>query len=233
MLQYTAYLAKNEGFLGKINYFHLSTFSSKIYYMSDSKLFPNLVDIPDDLVSNFKNKEYNICKEKCNNILISNPKNVMALIYLGHIAESEKNYEISIDYFKRVTEAEPRMPFMWSRIGEIYSQIEKYEEALKAFTKEIKLTPREALPWCMASMCAQKIECHNLAIWILKWAQEKVKKEGQSIISYTLGTLEEIAGNNDEALVNYMHSQLCAKNKENKDFSAERIYKLLTKQMKT
>lgn len=32
--------------------------------------------------------------------MISNPKNCMALIYLGHIAQSEKDYEASTRYFK-------------------------------------------------------------------------------------------------------------------------------------
>lgn len=185
--------------------------------------------VPPDVILNFKNKEYAICKQKCENIMISEPKNCIALIYLGHIAESEKDYETSIKYYKKVTEIEPRFPFIWSRIGEIFKEQEKFSEAFDAFVEEIAIYNKKAAPWCMASMCASKIGRYDLAVGILRLAQEKVEKDGQSIISYSLGIMEEVAGNNDEALVSYIQGQLSSKDDDIKNRSAKQIYNLLSK----
>ena len=70
--------------------------------MNNSGTFKNLGDLPEDIVTNFKNKEYAICKEKCINVLVSNPNNGIASIYLGKIAESEAEYETAILYYKKV-----------------------------------------------------------------------------------------------------------------------------------
>lgn len=198
--------------------------------MSNTGTFKALGDLPDDIIENFKNKEYNICKEKCAGILASNPDNGFAFIYLGKIAESEKDFETAIAHYRRVTEIEPRFPFIWSYIGESYTELEKYKEAYEAFTEEIALMPYKAAPWCMASLSAQKMGDHELAVGILKMAQGKVEKEGQSIVAYALGTLEEVVGNNDEALVNYVQGQMTALDEENKLISAKRIYKMLKKE---
>ena len=198
--------------------------------MSNTGTFRALGELPDDIIENFKNKEYNICKEKCAGILSTNPDNGFAFIYLGKIAESEKDFETAIAHYRRVTEIEPRFPFIWSYIGESYTELEKYKEAYEAFTEEIALMPYKAAPWCMASLSAQKMGDHELAVGILKMAQGKVEKEGQSIVAYALGTLEEIVGNNDEALVNYVQGQMTALDEENKLMSAKRIYKMLKKE---
>lgn len=198
--------------------------------MSNTGTFKALGDLPDDIIENFKNKEYNICKEKCVGILASNPNNGFAFIYLGKIAESEKDFETAIEHYRKVTEIEPRFPFIWSYIGENYTELEKYKEAYEAFTEEIALMPYKAAPWCMASLSAQKMGDHELAVGILKMAQGKVEKEGQSIVAYALGTLEEVVGNNDEALVNYIQGQMTALDEENKLISAKRIYKMLKKE---
>jgi hypothetical protein len=145
--------------------------------MSNTGTFKALGDLPDDIVSDFKNKEYKICKEKCTNFLVSNPDNGIAFIYLGKIAESEKDFETAIAHYKRVTEIEPRFPFIWSYIGENYTELERYKEAYEAFTEEIALMPSKAAPWCMASLSAQKMGDHELAVGILKMAQGKVEKE--------------------------------------------------------
>ncbi len=197
--------------------------------MSNTGTFKSLGDLPDDIVDDFKNKEYNTCKEKCINFLIPNPNNGIAYIYLGKIAESEKNYETAIQHYKKVIEIEPRFPYIWSYIGEDYTELEKYKEAYEAFTEEIALIPYKAAPWCMASLSAQKMGDHELAVGILKMAQGKVEKEGQSIVAYALGALQEVVGNNDEALVNYVQGQMSAVDEENKLISAERIYKMLKK----
>jgi tetratricopeptide (TPR) repeat protein len=112
--------------------------------MSNTGTFKALGDLPDDIIENFKNKEYNICKEKCTGILASNPNNGFAFIYLGKIAESEKDFETAIAHYKRVTEIEPRFPFIWSYIGENYTELERYKEAYEAFTEEIALMPSKA-----------------------------------------------------------------------------------------
>lgn len=197
--------------------------------MSNTGTFKALGDLPDDIVNDFKNKEYKICKEKCTNFLVSNPDNGIALIYLGKIAESEKDYQSAIQHYKKVTEIEPHFPYIWSYIGEDYTELEKYKEAYEAFTEEIALIPYKAAPWCMASLSAQKMGDHELAVGILKMAQGKVEKEGQSIVAYALGALEEVVGNNDEALVNYVQGQMTALDEENKLISAKRIYKMLKK----
>lgn len=200
--------------------------------MSNTGTFKALGDLPDDIVDDFKNKEYNICKEKCINFLITNPNNGLAFIYLGKIAESEKDCETAIQHYKRVTEIEPRFPFIWSYIGENYTELEKYKEAYEAFIEDIALMPYRATPWCMASLSAQKMGDHELAVGILKMAQGKVEKEGQSIVAYALGALEEVVGNNDEALVNYVQGQMTAVDEENKLISAKGIYKMLKKSRK-
>jgi len=197
--------------------------------MSNTGTFKALGDLPDDIVSDFKNKEYKICKEKCTNFLVSNPDNGIAFIYLGKIAESEKDCQSAIQHYKKVTEIEPRFPYIWSYIGENYTELEKHKEAYESFTEEIALIPYKAAPWCMASLSAQKMGDHELAVGILKMAQGKVEKEGQSIIAYALGALEEVVGNNDEALVNYVQGQMSALDEENKLISAKRIYKMLKK----
>lgn len=192
-----------------------------------TKTFKAMGDLPDDVVENFKNKEYDICKEKCIGIVTSNPNHGFAFFYLGKIAESENDFQTAIAHFKRVMEIAPRMPFIWSCVGENYTKLEKYEEAYEAYTEEIALMPRKAIPWCMAARNAQEFGGPQLAIRILKLAQEKVEKEGQSIIAYTLGTLEEAVGNNNEALVNYVQGQMTALDEENRIMSAESIYRLL------
>lgn len=186
-------------------------------------------DLPDDVIDNFKKKEYDICREKCKKIIVTNPKNGTALMYLGCIAQSEKEYDTAIDYFKKVIEIEPNFPFIWGRIGEIHFELERFKEAFDAFVEEIAIYGKQVGPWCMASACAQKMGQYYVASELLKLAKERVEEKDQSIISYTLGILEEIVGNKDEALMNYMQGQLDAKNEENRQLSARRIYRMLTK----
>jgi len=198
--------------------------------MRNTGIFKALGDLPDDIIENFKNKEYKICKEKCNDILISSPNNGFAFIYLGKIAESENNFETAIAHYKKVTKIEPRFPCIWSYIGENYIKLERYEEAYEAFIEEIALIPFKATIWCMASLSAQKMGGHELAMGILKMAQGKVEKGGQSMIAFALGALEEAVGNYDEALMNYVQSQISALDEENKLIPAQRIYKMLKKE---
>ena len=198
--------------------------------MNNTGTFKALGDLPDDIIDDFKNKRYDICVKKCNEILISNPNNGFAFIYLGIIAESKKDYENSIKYFKRATEIEPRFPHIWSYLGKSYSALEKYKEAYEAYTEEIALIPFKAAPWCRASLSAQQMGDNEFAKGILKLAQKQVEKEGQSIIALALGTLEEVSGNKEEAFMNYMQGQITAENEEDKLSSSERIYKMLKKE---
>jgi tetratricopeptide (TPR) repeat protein len=193
-------------------------------------MFKNLYELPDDIVKDFKNKRYNICKEKCNNFLISNPNSGLALMYLGKIAESEQDYETAIRYYKKVTIIVPRLPFIWSYIGENYMSLEKYNDAYDAYKEELALIPYKVEPWCMLFLVAYKMGNNELAMGILKMAQERVEKEGQSTISYLIGTLEESVGNKDEALMNYLHSQILAKDAKSRDIPANLIYEMLKSQ---
>ncbi len=195
--------------------------------MSNTGTFKALGELPDDVIENFTKGEYDICKVKCNSILVSNPNNGIAFIYLGKIAESENDLETAITHYKKVTVIEPRFPYIWSFIGENYMKLEKYKEAYDAYLEEVSLIYSEAAPWCMLSICAQKMNDRELALGILRLAHGKVDKEGTSMIAFAIGALEEIVGNNDEALVNYIQGQMSALDEENKNISAERIYKML------
>jgi tetratricopeptide (TPR) repeat protein len=198
--------------------------------MNNTGTFKAMGELPDDVIDDFKNERYDVCVKKCNNILTTNPNNGFAFIYLGKIAESEKDHEAAIKYFKKVTEIEPRFPYTWGYIGENYTSLEKYKEAYEAYTEGIALLPHKAAPWCMASLSAQKMGDNEFAKGILKLAQKQVEKEGQSIIAFALGTLEEVSGNKEEALMNYMQGQITAENEEDKLSSSERIYKMLKKE---
>jgi len=197
--------------------------------MINTGVLKALGELPEDLVENFKNKEYDICKEKCGVILASDPNHGFAIFYIGRIAELEEDFETALIHYKRITEIEPRSFFVWRLMGEIYTRLEKHVEAYEAFTELISLIPHQASSWCMASISAQEMGDHKLAVGILKMAQGKVDKEEQSIISVALGALHEIAGNKDEALVNYLNAQMVATDEENRLISAEHIYSLMKK----
>jgi len=197
--------------------------------MNNTGTFKAMGELPDDIIEDFKNERYDICVKKCNEILTSNPNNGFAFIYLGKIAESKKDYETAIKHFKKVTEIEPLFPYTWNYIGENYTSLEKYKEAYEAYTEEIALIPFKAAPWCMASLSAQQMGDNEFAKGILKLAQKQVEKEGQSVIAFALGTLEEVSGNKEEALMNYMQGQITAENEEDKLISSGRIYKMLKK----
>ena len=197
--------------------------------MSNTGTFKALGELPDDVVEDYSNARDDICKVKCNGILMTNPNHGFAFIYLGKIAEFENDPESAIGYYKKVSEIEPRFPYIWSFIGENYLKLEKYNEAYNAYLEEVALIPSKAAPWCMLSICAQKMNDNKLALGILKFGQDKVEKEGASIIAFSIGVLEEITGNNNEALANYVQSQISALDEKDKNISAERIYKLLKK----
>jgi len=197
--------------------------------MINTDVLKALGELPEDLVENFKNKEYDICKEKRGVILASDPNHGFAIFYIGRIAELEDDFETALMHYKRITEIEPRSFFVWSLMGEIYTKLGNHKEAYEAFAELIGLIPQKATPWCMASISAKEMGDHELAVGILKMAQEKVEKDGQSIISVALGTLYEIAGNKDEALVHYLNGQMVATDEENRLISAEHIYSLMKK----
>jgi tetratricopeptide (TPR) repeat protein len=197
--------------------------------MKNTGTFKALGELPDDLIENYKKKEYEICVKKCNKILKHNPNNGMAYFYLGTIAENDKNYEDAVRYFRKVAEIEPRFYIVWDHLGQNYIELKKYKEALDAYQEIIGLVPHNANFWCSYALAAQELGDNCLALEALKLGKTKVNDKGQSLMSFSIGVLEELAGNKDEALIHYVQSQIRAIDDESKkisDKSTGRIYKM-------
>ena len=85
----------------------------------------------------YKQNNYNECENTCKKILNSEPNNFVALRGLGCIAQSKKDYNLALHFYKKALETSITKEIDYTLIGTIFYLQENLEEAIKYFNLAI------------------------------------------------------------------------------------------------
>ena len=124
------------------------------------------------ILSLFQKGQIEKANEECLSVLKKEPENFNILHLVGVIFFQKKNYDLSIDYFKKAIKINPDSSEANNNLGVVLMEIKKFELSLESFKKAININPGYVDAYNNIGVIYKKLNKHNDAIYNWKKALE-------------------------------------------------------------
>lgn len=193
------------------------------------------------LLALYSAKKYDECMEMCKDVLVKNPLNLQALLYMTDINLELGNAEEALHYSDIIIrEKEDKIFFVWRMRGQALSLLKQYDDARKSFGEALALVGKHdekegVYLWSLYALTSFQNGEKERAIGLLDALEEKLNWHGK--FALVRGYIERADGNIDEALMHFIQGGMAvdptAKDyKETKEVFATEVRKTLERKGK-
>lgn len=157
--------------------------------------------------------------------IISNPNNKAIYVYRGIILEEKGLYEEAIENFDVVLSVCPDFYHLYRYKAHCYLSLKSYILARDSYKEFLKYKQDDTEAWCMMCLCFYLDGKKDVALGLLDHALGQVSDP--SLVSLLKGMLFENEDMEDDALINYVQSQILSNNDESRNISSKYIYRVI------
>ena len=183
--------------------------------------------VPDFVMELFFDKKYSECLSSCEKILEEDPKNELALFYIGSVYCEFKEYKQAIAYLYRFTLLVPEFYPAWRVKGRCESRLKKYEEAKNSFLELVRRNGKSGISWGYAAFMYHALGKSEAALYFLDQSREFVTEHQDGVDYVRSQILEDV---DLDAAILYLHElEMAEKDETKKQEYAGRIYNLVLK----
>ncbi len=198
--------------------------ASKIY---QQLAFKNIPTVMNDTISirlaqlNIKNRQFASAKITLENLLKKNPKNIEGLALLGDIYFEHKDYQESINTYKKALSLNKDNFHCWKYLSKSYFNSGMYIDAYKSFANALNIDPQNAELWYYAAESHLLLEDLDKALRFFL----KVEQFTDSVFSFkTLLKISDIhhIKQNDDMYVQFLEKARSIIQKNESPFTLDR-----------
>ncbi len=190
----------------------------------------------ENLTGLYSSKQFDACMEECKKILVKNPTNLQALLYMADINLELRRGEETLHYCDTIIRAkEDRIYFVWQMRGQALCILKQYDEARTSFGEALGLIGKNALKegvflWSLYALSSFMNGEKERAMNLLDALEEELNWHGK--FALIRGYIERADGNIDEALFQFIQGGMAADPtskdyEESKEFYATEVRKTL------
>jgi tetratricopeptide (TPR) repeat protein len=196
--------------------------------MTIQELEKDFEGLTEEIKELFRDRNRDKFLQECELFIESHPYNKSIYVYKGIILEEKGLYEEAIEIFDIVINSCPDFYYVYKFKANCYIQLRSYILARESYKEFLRYNSDNAEAWCFMCLCFYLEGKKEVALGLLDHALGEVTNK--SLVSLLKGMLYENEDMDEDALINYVQSQISSKDNEERQIAGSRIFKVMTKE---